>query len=108
MQTIGSVVANPHRLETILPASRALGRQHGGYGVESHHYASVGAALLDTLEQRLGPAFTEEVCVAWAAAYGLLSSAMIEAAEGAGGAAAPDGRHDEFSLALADGEGSER
>ena len=53
---------------------------HVGYGVREEHYATVGAALLWTLEQGLGEGFTPETRDAWAAAYGLLSSAMIEAA----------------------------
>ena len=55
---------------------RALARRHDRYGVREEHYASVGAALLWTLEQGLGPDFTPEVQEAWATAYGLLSSAM--------------------------------
>ena len=52
------------------------------------HYASVGQALLWTLERGLGEAFTPEVRDAWAAAYALLSAAMIEAAAEAGRAPA--------------------
>jgi len=80
MQMIGVVVGSLDRLETILPAARDLGRRHAGYRVEPRHYDTVGAALLHTLGQGLGPAFTDEVRGAWATAYGLLSSVMIEAA----------------------------
>jgi nitric oxide dioxygenase len=65
----------------MLPAVRDLGRRHGGYGVKPGHYATVGDALLSTLEQGLGAEFTPARRDAWAAAYGLLADVMIEAAE---------------------------
>jgi hemoglobin-like flavoprotein len=80
MNMIGVAVNSLHRLEEILPAVKNLGRRHGGYGVRSHDYATVGAALLGTLEKGLGPDFTPEVKEAWAAAYGLLSQVMQKAA----------------------------
>ncbi len=43
------------------------------------HYDSVGAALLWTLEQGLGDAWTAEVKAAWAAAYALLAGVMRDA-----------------------------
>lgn len=76
MKMIGVAVSSLHRLEEILPAVKNLGRRHEGYGVKSQDYATVGAALLGTLEKGLGPAFTPEVKEAWAAAYGLLSQVM--------------------------------
>ncbi|MDP3896546.1 MAG: hemin receptor, partial [Mesorhizobium sp.] len=66
--------------DTILPAVRALAQRHVGYGVKDKHYATVGAALLRTLSDGLGDAFTSEVRAAWQAAYALLSSVMIAAA----------------------------
>ena len=72
----------------MLDTVRELARRHVGYGVTAAHYAPVGAALLWTLEQGLGEAFTDEVHDAWAAAYGLLSAAMIEAAGEAAASAA--------------------
>jgi hemoglobin-like flavoprotein len=59
---------------------RGLARRHVQYGVTDAHYASVGAALLWTLEQGLGADFTAEVQDAWATAYHMLSSTMMEAA----------------------------
>ena len=82
MAIIAVAVNGLNDLETILPAVQDLGVRHVGYGVEREHYDVVGAALLWTLEKGLGDDFTEDVRRAWAAAYGLLSSAMIEAAEG--------------------------
>jgi hemoglobin-like flavoprotein len=80
MQTLTVVVKSLDKLEQIVPAVQALGRRHAGYGVREEHYATVGAALLWTLEQGLGDAFTSDVRDAWADAYGILASVMIEAA----------------------------
>ena len=84
LAAIGFVVGALHRPEGMLGTVRDLARRHVGYGVREEHYATVGAALLWTLEQGLGEEFTPETRDAWAAAYGLLSGVMIQAArEGA-------------------------
>ncbi len=79
MQMLAVAVAGLTRLDTLVPAVEALGRRHVGYGVRDEHYATVGAALLWTLGQGLGDAFTPEVEAAWATAYGLLSHVMQNA-----------------------------
>jgi hemoglobin-like flavoprotein len=76
MQALTVVVHGLDRLESIVPAILALGRRHAGYGVQPAHFDTVGAALLWTLGQGLGPTFTTEVRDAWAAAYTLLAGAM--------------------------------
>jgi hemoglobin-like flavoprotein len=76
MQTLTVVVRGLDRLDSILPAVQALGRRHAGYGVKDQHFDLVGEALLWTLQQGLGSAFTPEVRQAWATAYGLLASTM--------------------------------
>lgn len=83
MQMIGVAVKGLNRLDDIVPAVQALGRRHQGYGVKGHHYHSVGAALLWTLGQGLGPDFTPEVEAAWSETYGLLATVMQEAAANA-------------------------
>jgi len=80
MAMLGTAVAGLSRLDTLLPAVRALGQRHAGYGVSDLHYVPVGAALLWTLEKRLGEAFTAETREAWATAYGVLAKTMIAAA----------------------------
>jgi hemoglobin-like flavoprotein len=75
------VLDDPYTLHAAL---RLLGRRHVGYGVQPAHYATVGAALIKTLRDGLGDAFTVEVHDAWAAMYGIVSRTMMEAArEGA-------------------------
>jgi hemoglobin-like flavoprotein len=83
MQTLGLAVRNLHQPERIVPAVQALGERHVGYGVREADYDTVGQALLWTLEQGLGAAFTATVRDAWAAAYGLLAGIMIQAAAAA-------------------------
>lgn len=73
---LATAVNNLHQVDTILPAVRDLGSRHRGYGVTADHYAPVGQALLWTLEQGLGPAFTPEVKSAWIEAYTTLAGAM--------------------------------
>jgi hemoglobin-like flavoprotein len=87
MATLTVVVNGLANLETILPAASALAKRHVGYGVKASHYAPVGAALLWTLEQGLGPAWTPELAAAWTAAYTTLSGFMIGEAYGRGAAA---------------------
>jgi hemoglobin-like flavoprotein len=81
MKMIGVAVNALDRLETIVPAVRSLGQRHGTYGVKASDYSTVGAALLATLEQGLGAAFTSDVKDAWATAYSILARTMQDAAE---------------------------
>lgn len=80
MASLGFVVGGLHRAETILPDVRGLARRHVGYGVRESHYATVGQALVETLEIGLGAAFTPQVREAWIAAFALLASVMQHAA----------------------------
>jgi hemoglobin-like flavoprotein len=83
MATLAVVVNGLGNLETVLPAASALAKRHVGYGAKPEHYPVVGGALLWTLEQGLGDAWTPELAQAWAAAYGTLSGYMISEAYGA-------------------------
>src|SRR4051812_25668595 len=51
MSMIAMAVASLERLDEIVPTIQALGARHVGYGVEEEDYATVGAALLWTLEK---------------------------------------------------------
>lgn len=82
MQMIEFAVKGLDDPETILPAIQDLGKRHVGYGVKEEDYATVGEALLWTLEQGLGSGFTQEVKEAWGEAYKLLAGVMINAAKG--------------------------
>ena len=76
MSMLGTTVNGLTNLAALVPVVRQLGTRHANYGVRDEHYATVGSALLWTLEQGLGDAFTLEVRKAWAAAYGVLASTM--------------------------------
>lgn len=83
MQMIATAVTNLHQVEKILPAVEELGRRHVGYGVTAKEYEPVGAALLWTLEQGLGPDFTEPVKAAWTQTYLTVAGVMQNAAASA-------------------------
>ena len=78
-QSLAVVVKSLDDLDRLLPASAALGKRHTHYGVEHHHFDSVGEALLRALAKTLGEAFTSEVHKAWADAYALVASVMQRA-----------------------------
>jgi hemoglobin-like flavoprotein len=80
MQTLAVVVRGLDRLDVVGPAVEALGRRHVRYGVRAEHYATVGSALVWTLGQGLGAAFTADVRDAWVAAFGRLAGTMQRAA----------------------------
>ncbi|MBV7430611.1 hemin receptor [Acidovorax sp. sif1233] len=64
---------HPERLDAAL---RALGQRHTGYGVQAAHYDTVGAALLETLSDALGGAFTPATREAWGAMYAHVARTM--------------------------------
>lgn len=80
MQMIGAAIDLLDRPGSLRPVLLKLGQRHAGYGVASAHYASVGAALLDTLSAGLGEGFTAEVREAWGAMYGHVARTMQEGA----------------------------
>lgn len=80
VQMINTAVRGLDRLDTLLPAVRELGQRHVAYGVRDEHYATVGKALLWTLEQALKDDFTPGIESAWIKTYDVLSQTMREAA----------------------------
>ena len=61
---------------------------HAGGDARARFTATVGEALIWTLGQGLGPAFTDEAREAWLAAYTLLAGVMQAGAAEADAAAA--------------------
>jgi hemoglobin-like flavoprotein len=76
MAVLKIAVAGLSRFEEMVPLLQQLGMRHRGYGVIDAHYATVGTALLWTLQQGLGERFTPEVQAAWRSAYTLLADTM--------------------------------
>jgi hemoglobin-like flavoprotein len=84
MTTIGRIVSRLDGLDALDPQIHALAVRHVSYGAAPAHYDAVGDCLLWTLDKGLGDDFTPELREAWTAAYALLSTRMIAAAEAHG------------------------
>ena len=80
MQALKFAIASLDQPHALIPALQAMGQRHVRYGVRTEHYATVGAALLRTLEKGLGKAFTPEVRTAWANVYSFIANTMKAAA----------------------------
>ena len=80
MQILSVAVNCLRHIEQVLPVVEEMGRRHARYGVRDEHYATVAAALLDTLEDTLGEAFTPETEQAWTAMYNVVAGAMRKGA----------------------------
>ncbi len=80
MKMIGVAVGLLDKPQVLIPALQSLGRRHADYGVRDEHYDTVGSALIGTLQQGTGVAFTPEVREAWIDVYGVISRTMKEAA----------------------------
>jgi nitric oxide dioxygenase len=76
MALVGIAVANARNPDAIKSAVEQLAVRHVGYGVKMEHFPTVGAALLWTLEQELGPRFDRATKEAWAQLYGELVAIM--------------------------------
>ena len=89
MKALATVVRGLNTTSSIVPTIRDLGARHLDFGVTDDQYDTVGAALIWTLEQGLGEAFTTDVMNAWIEAYTLISNTMIEGANASGKSAPP-------------------
>lgn len=80
--TLASVVALVDRdgdqLETALAS---LGRRHAEIGTRPEHYPMVTSALLTTMSETLGEAWTPEAAATWSDAMAHVSARMIAAQE---------------------------
>jgi len=80
METIAAAVGGLDKHDELIPAVRALGARHAGYGVTVAHYGIVGQALIWALERGLGDAFTMETRAAWAKLCGVLAATKQDGA----------------------------
>ena len=78
----GAVVAQIHDLDVCREMTDELARRHVDYGVRPTDYASVGAAVMQTLSEVFEDGFTPELSAAWREAYDCIADAMIQAAYG--------------------------
>jgi hemoglobin-like flavoprotein len=81
LRALALTIDSLRRPDILAPALRALGKRHTAYGVNASHYPMVGRALLGTLAEFLGADFTPRVRLAWADAFGVIMSLMLEGAE---------------------------
>ena len=72
-----TAVANLDRPDELIPILQVLGQRHRDYGVMSAHLDAYGEALLSTLAQGLGTAFTPEVGEAWRMIFGDIRGVML-------------------------------
>lgn len=83
MKTLAVAVDGLNDVPRLLPVLKDLGVRHAGYMVQEPHYDTVGAALLWTLGEGLGDAFTADVEAAWTKVYGVIATVMKDAARDA-------------------------
>ena len=77
MTTLAIIVSRLNDEASSTEQYLGLGKLHATLGVEPAHFAPMGDALMDTLREGLGDAFTPELEAAWRKAYDLVSNTMI-------------------------------
>jgi len=82
MEALGYTVASLENPKKLVPALEAMGRRHVTYGTKDEHYATVVRAMMLTLEETLGEAFTKEVRETWKQALEFVADAMKRGAAG--------------------------
>jgi hemoglobin-like flavoprotein len=67
-------------LDAVTPTLRDLGSRHVRYGALPEHYPVVGQALIASMAEIAGDAWTVEYELAWTEAYAVVSGAMLDGA----------------------------
>ncbi|WP_294298861.1 globin domain-containing protein [uncultured Sphingomonas sp.] len=80
IRTLAIVVTGLSRLDAMIPTLSDLAIRHVRYGVERHHYAAVGVAIIDMLDVVCADDFDADTRASWSEAYRLIADAMIAAA----------------------------
>ncbi|HWH81849.1 MAG TPA: globin domain-containing protein [Burkholderiaceae bacterium] len=80
MPLLATAIAHLDESDALMPTLRQLGRHLAERGVQPAHYESFRAALLKTLYESLGVAYTEDVEAAWIDVYGVVAQTMQRAA----------------------------
>lgn len=78
LATIAAVLDDP---EARAAQIGALAHAHSRLGIAPGHFVPMGSALLVTLGETLGPAFTPRLQEAWRAAYDAIAAEMIAGGE---------------------------
>ncbi|MBV9792517.1 MAG: oxidoreductase [Actinobacteria bacterium] len=80
VKALVKIVAQVDRVDDLKLFLQDLGRDHRKFGVVTEHYGAVRGSLLATLQHFSGPAWTPELAADWTAAYELIGSVMMTAA----------------------------
>jgi len=67
-------------LDAIVPKLRELGARHVAYGARPEHYPVVGATLIASMKAIAGDGWKWDYGQAWAAAFDVVASTMLEGA----------------------------
>lgn len=76
MEALSYTIATLENPKALVPMLEAMGRRHVAYGTRDEHYDTVQTALLQALEETLGPACTPETRMAWTDALTFVSETM--------------------------------
>ena len=80
LRVLGLLRRSLRDLDPIVPILHDLGARHVAYGARAEHYSAVGAVLIASMAEVAGEAWRPEYERAWAAAYDIVASAMLEGA----------------------------
>jgi hemoglobin-like flavoprotein len=81
MDMIAAIVGALDQREVFQSIISYSGRQHAQFGVQRAHFVAFGNALIWSLEQQFGTAFTSELKQAWTMLYNAVQSEMSRAAQ---------------------------
>lgn len=92
LRAVVHVVQMVDQPDDLIPFLQQLGRDHRKFNVLAEHYEVLGKALISSIGEFAGEAWTPEVEKAWQGAYGIVANAMQSAAAAERGPASWMGR----------------
>jgi len=81
MDMIAAIVGALDQREIFQSIISYSGRQHAQFGVQRTHFVAFGKALIWSLEQQFGTAFTPELKQAWTMLYNAVQNEMTRGAQ---------------------------
>ncbi len=79
--TVGFVVSNIDRIEEIKGSIEDLGRFHNKLKIDPGYYPVVRDCLIDTIKDKMGEDYKEDIGKSWKVALDFVSDVMINAPE---------------------------
>ncbi|PHN04102.1 adenylate/guanylate cyclase domain-containing protein [Flavilitoribacter nigricans] len=76
MHMLGGIVYSLSRPELLKMGLRSLGKSHEKYGVKPEYYPVVRDCLIETIQEEMGPDYTEQLGSAWNQALGFITAEM--------------------------------